>query len=259
MAFPQARLLLPFLALFALGACAADPAVPPGEIPEPTVVDQLRPVDTATAGAALRSYPIDIYDPWEGWNRRVYKFNAEFDRIIFLPIVETYQFLAPEPVQDSVDNFFSNLDNILIFGNQILQGKPLEAAQTVFRFALNSTLGVLGLFDPASAIDVPQHDEDFGQTLGVWGGGEGPFMILPIVGPSNLRDAGGLAVDTVAFSLIDPFGASSFQTDYPVVLGLNIINQRSQIDFRYYQTGSPFEYELLRFLYTKKRQLDIAR
>jgi phospholipid-binding lipoprotein MlaA len=105
---------------------------------------------------------------------------------------------------------------------------------------------------------VPQHREDFGQTLGVWGVGDGPYMVLPVLGPSNLRDTTGMITDRVAFSLIDPFGASSFQTEYPPVLALNAINARDRIEFRYYQTGSPFEYDLVRFFYTKKRELDIA-
>ncbi|MDX1402191.1 MAG: VacJ family lipoprotein [Kiloniellales bacterium] len=246
--------LFALIALPALAGCAAAPAVPSGETPAPTVISPIEEGEVAGKG-----FPVDIYDPWEGWNRGVYNFNAEFDRLVFIPIVETYDFLTPEPVQDSVDNFFTNIDNILTFGNQILQGKPLQAAQTFFRFALNSTFGVLGLFDPATAIDVPQHEEDFGQTLGVWGFAEGPYMVLPLLGPSNLRDAAGFAVDTAAFAIVDPLGASSIQTEIPPIMAANIINTRAQIDFRYYQTGSPFEYDLLRFLYTKKRQLDIAR
>ena len=248
---PFCRLFL--LLLLISGGCAAVPPIPPGEEAEATVVPE--PV----AGSEGVGFPIDVYDPWEGWNRSVYRFNAEFDQLIFLPVVETYRFLAPKPVEESVDNVFTNLDNIITIANQFLQAKPFEAAQTFFRFAVNSTVGVLGLFDPASAIGVPKHKEDFGQTLGVWGAGEGPYMVLPILGPSNLRDTTGLVVDRVAFALTDPLGASSIQTEYPPILALNIINSRARVDFRYYQTGSPFEYDLLRFLYTKKRQLDIAK
>jgi len=204
-------------------------------------------------------YPIDIYDPLEGFNRGVYRFNTEFDRLIFNPVLQVYEFIAPEVVKDGVSNFFSNLGNLITFGNELLQLKPVEAGQTAFRFAVNVTFGALGFFDAASEIDVPQNKEDFGQTLGYWGVGDGPYLVLPILGPSNLRDTTGFAVDTVAFSVVDPFGASSFQTDYPAVFALNIINQRREVPFEYYQTGSPFEYDLVRYFYTRKREFEIAK
>ena len=238
--------------LLVLPACAANEAVPRGEMLEPPIV-QLE------SDHPDEEFPIGIHDPWEGWNRKIYLFNARFDQMVFIPVVESYRFVVPDPVRDSVDNFFTNIDSLITFANLMLQGKPMAAAQTVFRFALNTTLGVFGLFDPSTAIDVPQHKEDFGQTLGVWGVGDGPYMVLPVFGPSNVRDTAGLITDRVAFWLIDPLGASSFQSDYPPVLALNIINARDRVEFRYYQTGSPFEYDLVRFLYTKKRQLDIAK
>lgn len=213
----------------------------------------------AALNASNEVFPIDIYDPWEPLNRSLYRFNAELDRFIFLPVVRGYVAVTPDPVRDGVSNFFSNLDTLITFGNQVLQLKLMKAAQSVYRFALNSTVGILGFFDPASAIQVPKYKEDFGQTLGRWGAPAGPYLVLPFVGPSNVRDASGLAVDAIAFSQIDPFNASSFQVRYPPVLALNIINKRYSEPFRYYETGSPFEYDLVRFLYTEKRKLDIER
>lgn len=245
------RILSAILALF-LSGCAAHQATAPGTVAEPPIVEL--EVDDPD-----QTFPIDVHDPWEGWNRRIYLFNARFDEMVFIPVVETYRFVVPDPARDSVNNFFTNLDNLITIANAMLQGKPMVAAQTTFRFVVNATVGVLGLFDPSTTIGVPQHDEDFGQTLGVWGLGEGPYMVLPVLGPSNMRDTVGFATDRIAFSMIDPFGAASFQTEYPAVLALNAINRREQVEFRYYETGSPFEYELVRFLYTKKRQLDIAR
>jgi phospholipid-binding lipoprotein MlaA len=104
---------------------------------------------------------------------------------------------------------------------------------------------------------MPRYHEDFGQTLGHWGVGDGPYLVLPILGPSNVRDAAGWATDTAAFALVDPFQASSFQMEYPPVFALNVINQRQIQSFRYFETGSPFEYELIRFLYTKKREIEV--
>ncbi len=204
-------------------------------------------------------YPADVYDPLEGFNRGVYKFNAVFDEFIFLPVVDAYETITPEFARTGVTNFFTNIGEIITFANEVLQFKIEAAGMTVFRFVANSTVGFLGFFDVTSYEDIPRTKEDFGQTLGVWGAGEGPYLVLPILGPSNVRDATGWATDTVAFVLADPLTLSSIQTEYPPILVLNIINQRYTQPFRYYETGSPFEYELLRFLYTEKRRADIEK
>ena len=202
---------------------------------------------------------IEVYDPFEGFNRRAYRFNAELDRMILLPAVELYEFLLPDFARDGVANAFANLDNLITFANQLLQGKPLGASQTAFRFSVNFIAGVGGLADVASAIGAPAHEEDFGQTLAVWGLGSGPYLVLPVLGPSNVRDAVGSAADRVAFAVIDPFDLSSVQGDQPALLALGAVNARAIESFRYYGTGSPFEYEFVRLLYNKQRELEIAR
>ena len=167
---------------------------------------------------------------------------------------------CPKPCSDHGEPKSEGITHALTlhrFANSVLQADIDKSIQTFWRFAFNSTVGILGLFDPATALEIPNHKEDFGQTLGHWGVGEGAFLVLPIFGPSNARDATGLAVDTVAFSVVDPFGAASIQTEYPPILVLNLINKRKVQSFRYYESGSPFEYDLVRMLYTKKRQLDI--
>ncbi len=204
-------------------------------------------------------YPVDVYDPWEGFNRGIYKFNADFDEFVFLPVINAYETITPEFARTGVSNFFTNIGEIITFANEVLQFKIEAAGMTVFRFVANSTVGLLGFFDVTSYEGIPRTKEDFGQTLGVWGAGEGPYLVLPILGPSNVRDATGWATDTVAFVLADPLTLSSIQTEYPPILVLNIINQRYTQPFRYYETGSPFEYELLRFLYTEKRRADIEK
>jgi phospholipid-binding lipoprotein MlaA len=200
---------------------------------------------------------IDVYDPWQGFNRGVYKFNTAFDRAVFLPVVEGYEWVMPVYLQDRVTDFFANLKDLTTFANQVLQLKPAEAGLTAFRVGVNSLMGLFGLFDLATELGMPRYHEDFGQTLGHWGVGDGPYLVLPILGPSNLRDAAGWATDTAAFALVDPFQASSFQMEYPPVFALNVINQRKIQSFRYFETGSPFEYELIRFLYTQKREIEI--
>ncbi len=148
--------------------------------------------------------PLAINDPWEGMNRSIYRFNSYADRWVLNPAVSAYEFIFPGVVRKSISNFFTNLDNIQTVINQILQAHPVPALQTTGRFLVNSTIGVAGLFDPATPIGLPQHYEDFGQTLGRWGMGPGPYVVLPLFGPSFARDAVGRGVDAVMFSAIDP-------------------------------------------------------
>jgi phospholipid-binding lipoprotein MlaA len=202
-------------------------------------------------------YPIDIYDPWEGFNRRVYKFNAVFDEFVFLPVVNAYETVTPQILRTGVSNFFANLSELTTFANEILQLKFKRAGWTAMRFVANATAGWLGFIDVAGRSGMKETQEDFGQTLGHYGVGDGPYLVLPLLGPSNLRDGTGFAVDTVAFAVVDPFTASSTQSEYPPILALNIIDKRYVQAFRYHESGSPFEYDLLRLLYTKKRRLDI--
>lgn len=206
-----------------------------------------------------KDFPIDVHDPLEGFNRGVYKFNAVFDELIFLPVVGAYETVTPEFARTGISNFFTNIGEIITFANEVLQLKFKEAGMTAFRFTANTLVGFFGFFDVTSHEGIPRTNEDFGQTLGVWGAGEGPYLVLPILGPSNLRDTAGFATDTVAFALADPLSLSSVQSDHPPILALNIINKRYTQPFRYYETGSPFEYDLIRFLYTEKRRADIEK
>lgn len=233
----------------ALAGCATTTPQQVGETPNQDQAD-----DTSEDGSADL---IEVYDPWQGFNRGVYKFNAAFDRAVFLPVLQGYEWVMPDYLQDRVTDFFANLKDLITFANQVLQLKPAEASLTAFRVGVNSLMGMFGLFDLATELGMPRYQEDFGQTLGYWGVGDGPYLVLPILGPSNLRDAAGWATDTAAFALVDPFQASSFQMEYPPVFALNVINQRKIQSFRYFETGSPFEYELIRFLYTKKREIEI--
>ncbi|MDJ0721108.1 MAG: VacJ family lipoprotein [Desulfobacterales bacterium] len=222
--------------------------------------DQRKLTDPSAAGFEPA---MDVYDPWEGWNRGVYKFNYGFDKFVFLPLVRGYQFIVPETGRKGVTNFFSNLSEVQNFANNLMQGKIEGCVNSVFRFAFNSTLGLGGLMDPATDMGFPEWKEDFGQTMGVWGVGPGPYMVLPVLGPSSLRDAGGLAVDAVVNSLWRDFLINegtdwSTSTEDKVkwsLTGLQILNTRSNVAFRYYGTGSPFEYELIKFLYLKNRQI----
>jgi phospholipid-binding lipoprotein MlaA len=137
----------------------------------------------------------DPRDPLEPLNRAVYSFNDMIDRIALEPLAQGYQAITPAPVDKGVTNFFNNLSDLRSAANNLLQFKIGRAFSDVGRFAVNSTVGVLGLMDVASNMDLPRYNEDFGQTLGVWGFGSGPYIVLPFFGPSSGRDSVGVVVD----------------------------------------------------------------
>jgi len=141
-------------------------------------------------------------DPLEGLNRGIYKFNDTADKAVLKPIAGAYKAVIPSPVRSGVNNFFSNLNTFTTMINNLLQGKFSKAMDDAGRFVMNSTFGIAGLVDVASMDNVPKNNEDFGQTLGYWGVGNGAYIVLPLLGPSTLRDTGGFIVDTLAFDPI---------------------------------------------------------
>lgn len=213
-----------------------------------------------------KEYAIDVFDPLEGFNRGVYRFNYYFDKYLFLPVVKGYAFITPDFLEDRITNFFKNLREITNLTNSILQFKGKSMAKTTGRIVINTTIGIGGLFDPATAyFGIHRQDEDFGQTLGFYGVGHGPYLVLPVFGPSNLRDTTGLVVDSVVYSvmineLVDQADMQTGEED-KLKWGLTVlsaIDTRHRTPFRYYGTGSPFEYDLVRMLYTKQREFLIA-
>lgn len=138
----------------------------------------------------------DKRDPWESYNRSIYSFNDTFDKAIARPVAETYKNITPDFIETGVSNFFSNLNEVSVITNDILQFKIGQALSDLARFVANSTIGVLGLFDVATPMGLPKHNEDFGQTLAVWGINDGPYFVLPFLGPSTVRDSAGLVVDS---------------------------------------------------------------
>jgi len=152
----------------------------------------------ALAGCTTMRSP-DPRDPWEGVNRATFEFNDGLDRAVMKPLAEGYRFVTPEPARAAVTNFFSNLADPWIALNQLMQGKVRLAIDDFARFVWNSTIGLGGLIDVASDMGLPKHNEDFGQTLAVWGVDFGPYFVLPLLGPSSVRDATGTAVGAFAY------------------------------------------------------------
>jgi phospholipid-binding lipoprotein MlaA len=247
------RCLVASLLLLALAGCATTRGTSPAEVPARHTVAEFKDQPFAY-----------VSDPWERFNLSMYRFNYYFDKYLFLPVVHGYEFVTPVFVQDRVSNFYNNIGEIRTLTNSLLQLKGEESAKTLGRFVTNSTIGIGGLFDPATKFGLERRQEDFGKTLGYWGAGSGPYLVLPIFGPSSLRDAGGLAVDSGItygiYTAVEPFGNTdeSF-TEAAGVTTLEAIDQRHQLSFRYYDSGYPFEYDLVRFLYHEKRELESSK
>jgi phospholipid-binding lipoprotein MlaA len=167
----------------------------------------------------------DPRDPLEPLNRAVDSFNQMFDRVLMEPLARGYKAITPAPVDQGVTNFFNNLSDLRSALNNLLQFKVGRAFSDVGRFAVNSTVGVLGLMDVASNMDLPRYNEDFGQTLGVWGVGSGPFLVLPFIGPSSARDGVGVVVDWYT----DPLILIEDDTVRWSLRGLKIIDARADL------------------------------
>ncbi len=208
------------------------------------------------------TYTIEAHDPWEPMNRRIYNFNAIFDEYVFLPVVRAYEYVLPDIAQTGVSNFFKNLTEITNLTNSLLQFKIVKAVNTFGRIMINTTVGLGGLIDVAKTVDgIGRENEDFGQTLGFYGLGPGPYLVLPILGPSSVRDTTGLVADTIVYSLmmqelIGHLGMNDTQEEilnYSLT-GLYAIDKRHTESFRYFMTGSPFEYDLIRKLFLLQRE-----
>ena len=169
-----------------------------------------------------------VNDPAEPVNRAIFAFNRGVDTVVLKPASGMYNHLVPPILREGVHNALDNLRSPVIFFNDILQGEFERAGDTFMRFLINSTIGVLGLGDPATDMGIAGHDEDFGQTLATWGTGEGPYVMLPVFGPSNPRDAVGLAVDF----LVDPFNwwAANTNREYATYArgGTRAVDQRAR-------------------------------
>lgn len=197
-------------------------------------------------------------DPYEDFNRQMFAFNEGVDKAVIEPVAYGYRAVTNEPIREGVGNFTGNLNEPLTAVNHVLQGKLPDAGATVSRFVINSTIGLAGIFDPASAMGIQRTKEDFGQTLGAWGVEPGPYLVLPFLGPSNPRDVFGKGGDMA----LNPLNYPEFESDDEIRLGIAVLGGvnaregaiesvdelRNQID----------PYTTVRRLYDRTRAQDIA-
>lgn len=168
-------------------------------------------------------------DPWQGMNRGIYKFNDAIDRAILKPVAKGYDKVIPKPIDKGVDNVLSNIGDVVVLFNDILQLKLVQSASDAGRLLLNSTLGLAGIFDVASPLGMPKHNEDFGQTLGRWGTPSGPYLVLPFFGPSTLRDSVGILPDGAVNSVVlNEIGIDELD-ERLIYSGISIVNVRQSL------------------------------
>lgn len=199
----------------------------------------------------------DPRDPLEGFNRGVYSFNQTMDKALFDPVSKGYQAITPEIVDKGVSNIFSNLNDISVVVNDILQFKLDQAFSDLIRLVYNSTAGLGGFFDVSAAIGLPKNDQDFGQTLAHWGMPAGPFLMVPFFGPTTLRDGSGFIVDRVALSPITYIDDDGIRAG---LLALNYVDFKADLLSAKKLVGDAAldEYEFIKNAYFEKRASQIS-
>ena len=202
-----------------------------------------------------------VSDPYEGFNRQMFAFNSEVDKYALGPAAGAYETVTPEFARDRVGDFLHNLKSPVIFINDVLQGEGDRAGDTLGRFLINSTIGVAGLWDVAGYNGIEKHSEDFGQTLAVWGVESGPYLVLPLMGPTTPRDLFGGGIDRA----LDPLNWTEFadnpDLDDHIASGRSVLgglNARVALDDQIEQLNAqPEPYVALRRIYSSQRQAEI--
>ena len=233
----------------ALGGCGA--ATQLTQVASPVMLAQATPPDGQAAPADDLD---DIYDPWEAFNEKMFNFNVKLDRYVLKPAARVWRAVIPEPFQVMISNGFDNIRFAPRFINNVLQGKFGGAAREMSRFLINSTAGIGGLFDPAKDYwGIRPSNEDFGQTLGVWGWGPGPYLVLPVLAPTTVRDGIGMGVDL----LMDPFGyyVGFFPARFAMKLGDTVNDRALNYDlFQGVEETTIDLYSSVRHFYLKRRE-----
>lgn len=203
-------------------------------------------------GCATTNQSAGVNDPLEGYNRAMYKFNDALDTAIIKPVAKGYDTVVPDPISQGISNFFSNLNDITVIINDLFQGKFAQAGRDTHRFVLNTTVGVAGIFDVASLSGLHKNNEDFGQTLGVWGAEPGAYIVLPFFGPRNVRDTFGLVGDIFT----DPVYYVEGDDAKWALVGTRVIDTRANLlkAEKVLDEAALDEYSYVRDAYMQRRQ-----
>ena len=212
-------------------------------------------------------YLTDINDSLEPFNRRMYALNTEIDRYVYIPITTVYTAYVPKPVRVGINNFFVNLGEITTTMNSLLQLKPGKALNSLGRFAINSTVGIGGIFDVAKNVGMKNDPETFGETLGVYGVDAGSYLVVPLTGPTTVRDGVGMVVDGYVSGQVQEkiFNNTIYEIGieknvfFPTKTTAQGLNARAMVKFKYGDMNSPFEYDLARAFIFNYRQLQIGK
>ena len=193
-------------------------------------------------------------DPLEDRNRSIYAFNENLDEAIIEPAADGYAYIIPNFLQKGLNNFFDNINYPITIINQVLQGNIEKSLQDTLRFSVNTSIGIFGLFDPASSMGLPEHDEDFGQTLAVWGVKEGPYLMLPFIGPKTLRSLTGDLTDVLFNPLLN-----IDDTNLKIKTNLiNILQDRSDLSGLEEELDNSFDpYQYIKDSYIQNRKYKI--
>lgn len=255
------------LASEARDAAPTVPDVPPAEeAPQTPTPDQSSPPATTPEVLPAKDFDLDLghtgleNDPLEGFNRVSFKVSQAVDKVLIRPAAMAYRAVVPKPLRDGAHNVLSNLDEPLVFLNDFLQLRPDRMVKTLFRFLVNSTLGIAGLFDVAKhkPFNLPHHANSFGDTLGYYGVGPGPYIYVPILGPTTLRDAIGSSEDMIEPKLIgSPFTRSDYSIATSVVSGLDQ-RERNDADLKAMLSGAIDPYATFRADFLQDRAGEIA-
>ncbi|MCE1239245.1 MAG: VacJ family lipoprotein [Azonexaceae bacterium] len=195
-------------------------------------------------------------DPYEGFNRSMFAVNEALDKYAARPVAQAYDAAVPLPMKVGVGNFFGNVGDLWVGANSLMQGKVGDAGSDFGRLLINSTVGIFGLFDVASELGLERHDEDFGQTMAVWGVGDGPFVFLPVIGPRTTRDTAGWAVDFVAADPVGYFRPVSARNSAVVLRSVDVRASLLPAD-KIVEEAALDKYAYLRDAYLQRRRNQI--
>ncbi|OED45299.1 hypothetical protein ACH42_05155 [Endozoicomonas sp. (ex Bugula neritina AB1)] len=213
--------------------------------------------DEVLAFASDRFSFFDIYDPLEPINRIFFRFNVQLDQYVLKPIMNLYEALIPGFMRQGVANFFQNLKDVPNTLNNLAQLKGEAALNSSGRLLINSTLGMLGVFDPAESMGITYRRSDIGMTLAHYGVSDGPYLMIPVLGPYNLRDTVGMVLELYVEDWANYLGVSEKTFSELPWFAAYGINYRYKLQLTYDDFSSPFSYDMIRFLYSKKRELEL--